>query len=171
MAATSMSSTACRPSVRQPEGWPPYYPPRLVRDLAGIDAVTGAAASIERAYVLHRIALEKVRVLDARAPRCDQDLGVCEQRVVNMAAMPSFWDSSAGRVLLISFGFLAGMSATAGIASVVEQGGSMAWKYCGEARECLAAQAPQGRASAVDAPFHTGCRARTHVSPGVQRAR
>jgi hypothetical protein len=105
---------------RQPEGWPPYYPPRLVRDLAGTDAVTGEAASIKRGYVLHRIDLEKVRVLDARAARCDQDLGVCEQRVESMAVSPVFWDSSAGRVLLISLGFLAGMGATAGIAVVVE---------------------------------------------------
>jgi hypothetical protein len=59
-------------------------------------------------------------VLDARAARCDQDLGVCEQRVARMAASPGFWDSSAGRVLLISLGFLAGMGATAGIAVVVE---------------------------------------------------
>jgi hypothetical protein len=105
---------------RQPEGWPPYYPPRLVRDLAGTDAVTGEAASIERGYVLHRLDLEKVRVLDARAARCDQDLGTCEQRVANMAATPSFWDSSAGRVLLISLGFLVGMGATAGIAIAIE---------------------------------------------------
>ena len=108
------------PEERQPAGWPPYYPPRLVHDLAGTDAVTGEAASIERGYVLHRLDLEKVRVLDARAARSDQDLGVCEQRVANMAATPSFWDSSAGRVLLISLGFLAGMGATAGIAVVVE---------------------------------------------------
>jgi hypothetical protein len=32
----------------------------------------------------------------------------------------------------------------------------MAWKYCGEARECLTAQAPQGFAPAVDAPFTQG---------------
>ena len=108
------------PEEREPEGWPPYYPPRLVRDLAGTDAVTGEAASIERGYVLHRVDLEKVRVLDARAARCDQDLGICEQRMANMTATPSFWDSSAGRVLLIGLGFLAGMSATAGIAVVVE---------------------------------------------------
>ncbi len=44
-----------------------------MRDLAGIDAVTGEAASIARGYVLHRIDLETVRVLDARAARCDQD--------------------------------------------------------------------------------------------------
>jgi hypothetical protein len=108
------------PEERQPEGWPPYYPPRLVRDLAGTDAVTGEAASIERGYVLHRIDLEKVRVLDARAARCDQDLGVCEQRVASLAAPSGFWDSVGGRVLLIGLGFLAGMSATAGIAIVVE---------------------------------------------------
>ncbi len=108
------------PEERQPEGWPPYYPPRLVRDLAGTDAVTGEAASVERGYVLHRIDLEKVRVLDARAARCDQDLGVCEQRVASMAAPSGFWEGSAGRVLLIGLGFLAGMGATAGIAIVVE---------------------------------------------------
>jgi hypothetical protein len=108
------------PEERQPSGWPPYYPPRLVRDLAGTDAMTGEAASIERGYVLHRIDLEKVRVLDARAARCDQDLGVCEQRVASLAALSGFWDSVGGRVLLIGLGFLAGMSATAGIAIVVE---------------------------------------------------
>jgi hypothetical protein len=108
------------PEERQPEGWPPYYPPRLVRDLAGTDAVTGEAASIERGYVLHRIDLEKVWVLDARAARCDQDLGLCEQRVANMATPSGFWDSSVGRVFLIGLGFLAGMGATAGIAIVVE---------------------------------------------------
>jgi hypothetical protein len=108
------------PEVRQPEGWPPYYPPRLVRDLAGTDAVTGEAASVERGYVLHRVDLEKVRVLDARAVRCDQDLGVCEQRVAHMTATPGFWDSSGGRVLLIGLGFLAGMGAKAGIAISVE---------------------------------------------------
>jgi hypothetical protein len=108
------------PEERQLEDWPPYYPPRLVRDLAGTDIVTGEAASIERGYVLHRIDLEKVRVLDARAARCDQDLGVCEQRVASLAAPSGFWDSVGGRVLLISLGFLAGMSATAGIAIVGE---------------------------------------------------
>jgi hypothetical protein len=108
------------PEERQPEGWPPYYPPRLVRDLAGTDAVTGEAASVERGYVLHRIDLEKVRVLDARAARCDQYLGVCEQRVASLVAPSGFWDSVGGRVLLIGLGFLVGMGATAGIAVVVE---------------------------------------------------
>jgi hypothetical protein len=75
-----------------------------VRDLAGTDAVTGEAASIERGYVLHRVDLEKVRVLDARAARCEQDLGICEQRVAHLAAPPGFWDSMGGRVLLISLG-------------------------------------------------------------------
>jgi hypothetical protein len=60
---------------RQPEGWPPYYPPRLVDDLAGTTAqrVTRRGPSIERGYFLHRIDLEKVRVLDARAARCEND--------------------------------------------------------------------------------------------------
>ena len=108
------------PEERELAGWPPCYPPRLVRDLAGTDAVTGEPASVERGYVLHRIDLEKVRVLDARAARCEQYLGVCEQRVASMAASPGFWDSSAGRVLLISISFLVGMGAMAGIAIVVE---------------------------------------------------
>jgi hypothetical protein len=51
----------CHPA----QSWPLYYPPKLVRDLVGTDIVTGEAASIERGYVLHRIELEKVRVLDA----------------------------------------------------------------------------------------------------------
>jgi hypothetical protein len=106
------------PEEHQPAGWPPYYPPRLVRDLAGTDVVTGEAASIERGYVLHRIDLEKVRVLDARAARCDQDLGICEQRVAHLAATPGLWDGMGGRVLLIGLGFLAGMGATAVIAVV-----------------------------------------------------
>jgi hypothetical protein len=105
---------------RQPEGWPPYYPPRLVRDLAGADAVTSEAASIERGYVLHRIDLEKVRVLDARAVRCDQDLGLCEQRMASMATPSDFWDGSGGRALLIGLGLLAGMGVTAGLAIVLE---------------------------------------------------
>jgi hypothetical protein len=105
---------------RQPAGWPPYYPPRLVRDLAGTDAVTGEAASIERGYVLHRIDLEKVRVLDARAVRCDQDLGLCEQRMASMATPSDFWDDSGGRALLIGLGFLAGMGVTAGLAIALE---------------------------------------------------
>jgi hypothetical protein len=105
---------------RQPEGWPLYYPPRLVRDLTGTDAVTGEAASIERGYVLHRIDLEKVRVLDARAKRCDLDLGRCEQRVADMAALPDFWNGSGGRALLIGLGFLAGMGVTAGLAIALE---------------------------------------------------
>jgi hypothetical protein len=118
--AASMRADEQHAEAHQPEGWPPYYPPRLVRDLAGTDIVTGEAASIERGYVLHRVDLEKVRVLDARAVRCDQDLGVCEQRVAHMTATPGFWDSSGGRVLLIGLGFLIGMGATAGIAVVVE---------------------------------------------------
>jgi hypothetical protein len=108
------------PEERQPEGWPPYYPPALVRDLAATDAVTGEAASIERGYVLHRIDLEKVRVLDARATRCDQDLGTCEQRVASRAAPSGFWASLGGRVLLIGLGFLAGMGATAGVGVIAE---------------------------------------------------
>lgn len=59
-------------------------------------------------------------MLDARAARCDQDLGVCEQLVASMAATPSFWDSMGGRVLLMGLGFLAGMGATVGIAIVVK---------------------------------------------------
>jgi hypothetical protein len=105
---------------RQREGWPPYYPPQLVRNLAGTNAVTGEAASIERGYVLHRIDLEKVRVLDARAARCEQDLGACEQRVASMAAPSDFWDGSASRVLLIGLAFLAGMGVTAGLAIALD---------------------------------------------------
>ena len=118
--AASMRADEQPSEERQPEGWPPYYPPRLVRDLAGIDAVTGDAASIARGYVLHRIDLEKVRVLDARAARCDQDLGLCEQRVADMAAPSNFWDGSGGRALLIGLGFLAGMGVTAGLAIALE---------------------------------------------------
>jgi hypothetical protein len=118
--AASMRADEQPSEERQPEGWPPYYPPRLVRELAGTDAVTGEAASIERGYVLHRIDLEKVRVLDARAARCDQDLGICEQRVASMAAPSDFWDGSAGRALLIGFGFLAGMGVTASLAIALE---------------------------------------------------
>jgi hypothetical protein len=82
--------------------------------------VTGEAAAIERGHVLHRIDLEKVRVLDARAARCDQGLGLCEQRVANMAALPNVWDGPGGRVLLIGIGSLAGMGVTAGLAIALE---------------------------------------------------
>lgn len=108
------------PEEHQTEGWPLYYPPRLVRDLAGTDVVTGQVASIERGYVLHRVDLEKVRVLDAQAARCDQDLGVCEQRMASMVAPSGFWNRPSGRLLLIGLGFLAGMGATVGITSAVE---------------------------------------------------
>ncbi len=118
--AASMHDGEQSSEERQLEGWPPYYPPRLVRDLAGTDAVTGEAASIERGYVLHRIDLEKVRVLDARAARCDQDLGRCEQRVASMAAPPDFWDGLGGRALLIGVGLLAGMGMTAGLAIALD---------------------------------------------------
>jgi hypothetical protein len=59
-------------------------------------------------------------VLDARAARCDQDLGLCEQRVASMAAMSDSWDGPGGRVLLIGLGFLAGMGLTAGLAIALE---------------------------------------------------
>ena len=48
-----------------------------MRDLAGIDAVTGEAASIERGYVLHRIDLEKVRARCARRTLRPDEL-VCD---------------------------------------------------------------------------------------------
>jgi hypothetical protein len=118
--AASMRADEQPSEERQPEGWPPYYPPRLVRDMAGTDAVTGEAASIERGYVLHRLDLEKVRVLDARAARCDQDLGICEERVASMAAPSDFWDGSAGRALLIGIGFLAGVGVTASLAVALD---------------------------------------------------
>jgi hypothetical protein len=105
---------------RQPEGWPSYYPPRLVRDLTGIDAVTGEPMFVERGHVLHRIELEKVRVLDARAARCDQELGRREQHVASMAAPSDFWGGPGGRVLLIGLGFLAGIGVTAGLAIALE---------------------------------------------------
>jgi hypothetical protein len=84
------------------------------------DAVTGEAASIERGYALHHIDLEKVRVRDARAARCDQDLGLCEQRVAGMGVPSDFWKGAGGRALLIGLGFLASMGATAGLAIALE---------------------------------------------------
>jgi hypothetical protein len=59
-------------------------------------------------------------VLDVRAARYGQDLGVCEQRVASMAAPFDFWDGSAGRALLIGFGFLAGMGETASLAIALD---------------------------------------------------
>jgi hypothetical protein len=59
-------------------------------------------------------------MLDARATRCHQKLGRCEQRVVSMAAPSDFWDGSGGRGLLIGFGLLAGMGLTASLAIALE---------------------------------------------------
>jgi hypothetical protein len=117
--AITVASMLVEPE-RQPESGPSYYPPRLVRDLTGIDAMTGEPMFVERGHVLHRIDLKKVRVLDARAPRCGQDRSVCEQRVASMAASSDFWDGPGGRVLLIGLGFLAGMGVTAGLAIALE---------------------------------------------------
>ena len=55
-----------------------------------------------------------------RAARCGQVLGICEQRVANMAAPSDFWDGSGGRALLIGLGLLAGMGVTAGLAIALE---------------------------------------------------
>ena len=120
IAVASMRASEPPSAERPREGWPPCYPSWLVHDLTGTDAVTGKAASLERGYVLHRTDVERVRVLDARAARCDQDLGICEQRMATMVAPSDFWDGSGGRVLLIGLGLLAGMGLTAGIAIALE---------------------------------------------------
>lgn len=55
-----------------------------------------------------------------RAARCDQALGICEQRMASMAAPSDFWDGSGGRALLIGLGLLAGMGVTASLAIALE---------------------------------------------------
>ena len=82
--------------------------------------MTGEPMFVEHGHVLHRIDLEKVRVLDPRAARCGQDRSVCEQLVASMAAPSDFWDGPGGRVLLIGLGLLAGMGLTAGLAIALE---------------------------------------------------
>jgi hypothetical protein len=111
---------ADEPQERQPPGWPPYYPPRLVRDLAGTDAVTGEAAVITRGYVLHRVDVEKIRVMQVGAERCTADLDACEQRVVRAAAPPGFWARWEGRMLLLGLGLVAGTGMTMGLVIAVD---------------------------------------------------
>ncbi|WP_428263464.1 hypothetical protein [Haliangium sp.] len=101
-------------------GWPPYYPPRLLRDVHGVDTSSGAVLEAERGFLLHRRDVEQIRVLDARASRCAQDLGECERRVAELAELPGFWQGWGGRALLVGLGFLAGAGLTVGIAHVVE---------------------------------------------------
>lgn len=102
-------------------GWPPYYSPRLLRDVTGTDEVTSETATIPRGYVFHRTDVEKVRILRARSERCATDLGTCERRVSELTATPGFWNRWEGRVLLIGLGFLAGTATTVAVAVGVNQ--------------------------------------------------
>ena len=109
------------PELPRPAGWPEHYPPRLLRDLSGTDEVTGEAATIPRGYVLHRLDVEKVRVLRASDLRCATDLSACERRVAELTATPGFWNRWEGRVLLIGLGFAAGAATAVGIAVGISQ--------------------------------------------------
>jgi len=120
-ASTSAPDHEPEPELPAPEGWPEHYPPRLLRDVMGTDEVTGEPASIPRGYVLHRLDVEKVRVLRARETRCTSDLSACESRVAELTAAPGFWNRLEGRVLLIGRGFAAGAATAVGIAVGVSQ--------------------------------------------------
>ena len=103
----------------QPDGWGPYFDPRLLRDVAAVDETTAKPVTVERGYLLHRTDIEKVRVLGKRQAGCTADLATCEQRVSELTALPSFWNRWEGRVLLIGLGFTAGVGITTAIAVTV----------------------------------------------------
>lgn len=109
------------PELPPPAGWPEHYPPRLLRELSGTDEVTGEPATIPRGYVLHRLDVEKIRVLRASDLRCATDLSACERRVAELTATPGFWNRWEGRVLLIGLGFAAGAATAVGVAVGISQ--------------------------------------------------
>lgn len=109
------------PELPPPAGWPEHFAPRLLRDISGVDEVTGEPAALPRGYVFHRIDVEKIRVLRARENRCSADLVACEGRVAELSAAPGFWDRWEGRVLLIGLGFAAGTATTVGIAVAISR--------------------------------------------------
>jgi len=120
-ASAPASRSEPAPELPAPEGWPEHYPPRLLRDISGTDEVTGEPAAIARGYVLHRIDVEKIRILRATSERCTADLGACERRVAELTATPGFWNRWEGRVLLIGLGFIAGTATTVAVAVGVSQ--------------------------------------------------
>lgn len=63
--------------------------------------------------------MEKIRVLNLHADRCDTDLADCERNVAEATALPSFWSRTEGRVLLIAIGFVAGVGTTISIVYAV----------------------------------------------------
>lgn len=116
--ATPLQSLASKSAADA--DWPAYYAPQLVRDVTATDATTGEPAQLERGYVLHRLDVEKIRVLDARAQRCAIDLRACEVRITNLATMPSLLSRWEGRILLVGLGFLVGAATTVGIVHTVK---------------------------------------------------
>jgi hypothetical protein len=105
-----------------PPGWPPYYPPQLLLEVSGTDEVTGNPTSFPRGYLFHRIDVEKVRVLKLHADRCDEDLADCEKKVAETTALPSFWNRTEGRILILAIGFVVGAGLTVGIVYAVGGG-------------------------------------------------
>ncbi len=93
--------------------WGPYFNPMLLVDVAGKKGT--AIVELRRAFILHRKDFEKISVIGVDLKSCGRDLGDCEQREVDRAVSPSFWDSGVGRVLFVVGGFAAGVGVTVGI--------------------------------------------------------
>ena len=103
------------------EPWPPYFEPTLLEQIDG--ERNGESVQIPRGYVLHREDMERISVLGADLNTCQEHLGECEQREVDAAAAPGFWNSIPGTVLKYGLTFAAGVGTAVAIAFAVGEAG------------------------------------------------
>lgn len=107
-AATSpVLAAAVKLNLPAPDGWPPHYPPALVRDVQSVNQGTGKPLNLALAYLVHRIDFEKLLIAAKERKGCAVRLEACR-----VDAIPGFWDSAGGRALLIGAGFVGGVGAT-----------------------------------------------------------
>jgi len=103
--------------VADREQWDPYFEPMLLKHVAGKKGTE--TVTLRRAFILHRKSFEQISVLGSDLESCTRDLGACEQREVERATAPPFWDSTLGTVLKVGLGFAAGVGVTIGIVYAV----------------------------------------------------
>lgn len=93
------------------DGWPEYFEPQLLSEIQGT-AGDGSVLKLDRAYLFHRLDVEKISVQADKLDRCIRDRDDCEARE---DPVPSFWDSVTWKVTIGVATFLAGVGLTAGV--------------------------------------------------------
>ena len=88
-----------------------YFMPQAVIDVIARTKV-GKEFTADRAFVFHRVDVEKIHVLGTTLKHCERDRDRCEVAELERVSDPPFFDSFVGKTILVGGGVAVGVGIT-----------------------------------------------------------